>query len=128
MSTGFRCPKALLPFGEVGRGFCREGLLQQPDSHQHTGILRYHGAQGDALNLHAEAIDQRQTGQNVHHILHDTHKHRDTGVLHTDEPARQAIESQHGGSAPDDDVKIGRCVWRHIGRRSHQPEHQPFQG
>ena len=99
---------------------------QQSHSHDETGILCDDGTQSHTLDPHAEAIDQRQRGEDVHHILHDADEHWEARVLHTDKPARKAVESQYGRSAPDNDKEIGLCIRQDISRGAYQRKRNPF--
>ena len=56
-------------------------------------------------------------------ILRQRHHHRDTGVLHTDKPARESIESEHGRRSSDTDSNICGPVPRHPLRDiAHSPQ------
>ncbi len=100
---------------------------EQGHSHRHTGILGKHGAKGHALHLHAQQAHQQQARHDVGHILHNGHEHGYASVLHAYEPARQPVERQHGGRAPNADAIVGGHQRSDIGRGTYQRHHQPQQ-
>ena len=76
-------------------------------SNQQSAPLGYERARGHAVNLHPQPIDQGETRHDVHNVLHDAHRHGYARVLQADEPPREGVEAEHGGSAPHADLKIG---------------------
>ena len=79
-------------------------------------------SQRHTLNLHPQAEHKRQTGGNVHHVLHDGDKHRNTSVLHPDKPAVQTVDAHHGRCPPDADIEIGGCQRQDVCCRVHQQQ------
>ena len=100
---------------------------EQSQGHQESRILGDDRPQGYAFYLHAEAVDQRQRGQDIDDVLSDGDHHRDARVLHADIPAGETIQPQYRRCAPNDDVEIDGGAGHHVIRRSYQPEHQPLQ-
>ena len=88
-------------------------------------ILSYQRSDGSTLYLHTKENHQNQTHHNIHYILKNRHKHRDTGVLHTDIPSREAIQTQHRRSSPNTDVEIGLRQIGNLGCGMNYPKCSP---
>ena len=100
------------------------GLIGYRPSQQEAKPLGHYRTCGYARDTQAEPEDQRGRDGNVDDVLRDGHHHGSARVLHADEPARQRVESQHGGCSPDADVEVGQAESGHIGGRLHEPERQ----
>ena len=90
--------------------------------HQESPPLGDDRAERHALYRHPANKDEYQGGNDVHHILRQRHHHRDTGVLHTDKPACESIESEHGRRSPDTDIAVSAGQFHDIRFRRHRPQ------
>ena len=59
-----------------------------------------------AEEFYAEHKDKDQARHDIHDILGDRNKHRETGILHSDKPTRKAIQPQHSRGAPNTNIEI----------------------
>ena len=87
--------------------------------HQESPPLGDDRSERHTFYRHPADEDEHQRGYDVHHILRERYHHRNARVLHTDIPARESIESEHGGSSPDADIAVSASqlhdirLWRH---------------
>ena len=121
------CKRRAATAGRSGRGGAVQAQRfpviapQQCPGNKEAGILRHQRADGNALDAPSQPVDQTERGHDVDHVLQYADKHGQTGVLHADEPSRQAVELQHGRGAPHHDVIIRDGQRSDVGRRRYEP-------
>lgn len=90
--------------------------------HQESPPLGDDRSECNTFYRHPADEDEHQRGYDVHHILRERYHHRNTGILHTDIPARESIESEHGGGSPDADIAVSASQFHDIRIRRHRPQ------
>ena len=90
--------------------------------HQESPPLSDDRSECHALYRHPANKDEHQGGNDVHHILCQRHHHRDAGILHTDKPAGESIESEYRRCSPDADIAVSAGQLHHIRFRRHRPQ------
>ena len=91
-------------------------------SHQKSPPLGDDRSECHTFYRHPADEDEHQGGYDVHYILRERHHHRNARVLHTDIPARESIESEHGRRSPDTDIAISAGQFHDIRFRRHRPQ------
>ena len=79
----------------------------QEYSHPEASILSDQRSRRNPLHLHAEHKDEDQARHDIHDILGDRNKHRETGILHSDKPSLETIHRQYSRSPPNTHPEIG---------------------
>ena len=84
---------ALVPTSQVGAAKqVAIFSVEHSDGRCEGHVLCEKGAQRNACHLHLCKIDQAQTGGDVDSVLHDGKHHHSPGILHSQQPAVDAIQ------------------------------------
>ncbi len=91
-------------------------------SHQESPPLGDDRTKRHAFHRHIASENQGERGDDVDHILSQRHHHRNACVLHTDVPACESIESEHGRRSPNTDIAVSASQLHDILLRCHRPQ------
>ena len=75
-----------------------------------AGVPDNQRADGHTVNTPTAHDDEKQAGKDVDDVLRDGHHHGEARILHSQKPAREAVEGHDGGGTPDEQAE-------HHGRR-----------
>ncbi len=98
------------------------------DGGEQTDVLCDDGAQRHTSHAHLEYVDEQDAQPNVDCVDQDGDDHGDGGVLHTDVPAVEGVETQYSRRRPDSHTEIIGGVTQHLVAAVEQLHGNPFDG